>query len=92
MANDVKFITGTHRTDNYKAYSLPIIIKDKCWIACNVTILPGVIIEEGCIVGAGSIVNKNTEPFGIYAGNPARLIRYRDPESSVFNIDDELVR
>ena len=40
-------------------------------------ILPGVTLEEGVAVGALSLVQKNCEPFGIYAGNPARRIKER---------------
>ena len=40
-------------------------------------ILPGVTLEEGVAVGALSLVNRNCEAFGIYAGNPARRIKER---------------
>jgi len=40
-------------------------------------ILPGIRLEEGVAVGALSLVNKNCEAFGIYAGNPAKRIKER---------------
>lgn len=40
-------------------------------------IMPGVYLAEGCSVGALTLVNKTTEPWGIYAGNPARRIKER---------------
>jgi hypothetical protein len=40
-------------------------------------ILPGVEIADGCVIGAGAIVTRSTEPFGIYAGVPARRISDR---------------
>ena len=40
-------------------------------------VLPGVTLEEGVAVGALSLVNRNCEAFGIYAGNPARRIKER---------------
>jgi len=40
-------------------------------------ILPGVTLEDGVAVGALSLVHKNCEAFGIYAGNPVRRIRER---------------
>ena len=40
-------------------------------------ILPGIILEDGVAVGALSLVNRNCEAFGIYAGNPARRIKER---------------
>lgn len=55
----------------------PIIIEDDIWIGSRVTILPGVKIGKGVIVGAGSVVTKNVTPYTIVAGNPAREIRKR---------------
>lgn len=58
--------------------SLPIIIKDDVWIAANVIILKGVTIGEGAVVGAGSVVVKDVPPYAIVAGNPAKVIKYRN--------------
>lgn len=54
-----------------------VIIGNDVWIGHNVTILSGVRIGNGAIIGAGSIVTKSIPDYAIYAGNPARLIRYR---------------
>ncbi|MCY1456182.1 dTDP-4-amino-4,6-dideoxy-D-glucose acyltransferase [compost metagenome] len=40
-------------------------------------IFPGVTLAEGCSVGAMSLVNKSTQPWGIYVGNPARRLKDR---------------
>lgn len=40
-------------------------------------ILPGVTIGDGDVVGAGSVVNRDVEPFTVVAGNPARVVRLR---------------
>lgn len=40
-------------------------------------IFPGVYVAEGCSVGAMTLVNKSTEPWGIYVGNPAKRIKER---------------
>jgi hypothetical protein len=37
----------------------------------------GVILGLGSILGSGSALTTNTEPFGIYVGNPAKLLKYR---------------
>ncbi len=54
-----------------------------CWIGDNVTILPGVEIGDGAIVGAGSVVTKSVPAYAIVVGNPARLMRYRYPDEIV---------
>lgn len=56
-------------------YGRRIVIEDKVWIGINSTILPGVRIGFGAIVGAGSVVTKDVEPLTIVAGNPARAIK-----------------
>lgn len=49
------------------------------WIGTRATILPGVSIAEGCIVGAGAVVTRSFSRGSIIGGNPARLIGERDP-------------
>lgn len=53
----------------------PVHIKDGCWIGLCSIILPNVTIAEGCVIAAGSVVTKSTEPNGLYAGVPARRIK-----------------
>lgn len=59
--------------------SAPVIGND-VWVGGNVTILRGVTIGNGAIIGANSLVNKDVPPFAIYAGSPAKLIRFRFEE------------
>lgn len=58
------------------------IVKNDVWMGDEVMMLGGGIIENGCIVGARSLLPPNfrSEPYGIYAGTPARLIRFRFSE------------
>ena len=65
------------RKQGYKSSS-PVIIGDDVWIGGRTTILPGVKIGNGAIIGAGSVVTKDVDNYAIVAGNPARLIRYRN--------------
>jgi len=53
----------------------PVIIGDYTYIGYRVTVLPGVTIGEGCIIGAGSIVTRNIPSKKVAAGNPARVLR-----------------
>lgn len=55
--------------------ALPITIEDHCWIGADVTILPGVTIGEGSVIGAKSLVTKDI-PSGVVAmGNPCKVVR-----------------
>ena len=58
----------------------PVVIKDFVWCGANVTILPGVTIGEGAVIGAGSVVTKDVPDYAVVAGNPAKVIKYRDIE------------
>jgi acetyltransferase-like isoleucine patch superfamily enzyme len=79
-AQDV-LITGRHRGLDAanKDWSVvrcePIRIEDRAWIGFGSSILPGVTIGAGCIVGAGSVVDRDTPPWTIVAGNRARVVR-----------------
>ncbi|MDE5948724.1 MAG: hypothetical protein K2G86_08115 [Prevotella sp.] len=53
------------------------VIGDDVWIGYGAIILSGVKIANGTIVAAGSIVTKDTEPYSIYAGSPARKVKER---------------
>jgi virginiamycin A acetyltransferase len=54
-----------------------IIIEDDVWIGAGVVVLDGSVIKKGSVIAAGSIVNGVTEEYGIYAGNPLQLKKYR---------------
>ena len=53
-----------------------VIIKDNVFIGTSCIILKGVTINKNSVIGAGSVVVNDVEEGCIYAGNPARLIRY----------------
>jgi len=53
----------------------PTLVKRRASLGSNSTILCGLTIGEGAIIGAGSVVTKDVPPFTIVAGNPARVIR-----------------
>lgn len=83
IAMNVLFTTMTHETGTSGQRAgenryYPIVVDDGCWIGANSTILPGVKIGKGCIIAAGSVVNKDCEPNGLYAGVPARRIKELD--------------
>lgn len=51
-----------------------IIIEDEVWCGANVTILKGVSLGIGCVIGAGSVITKSIPPFCIAVGNPCKPI------------------
>lgn len=74
----VNIITINHDPDpeNRSAtYGRPVVIGDNVWIGINSTILPGVSIGCGAIIGANSVVTKDVPPMTVVAGNPARIIK-----------------
>lgn len=55
----------------------PVIIEDDVWIGLNCTIVPGVRIGRGCVIGAGAVVNRDLPAFSIAVGVPARVVGSR---------------
>jgi acetyltransferase-like isoleucine patch superfamily enzyme len=53
------------------------IINDDVWLGHAVTIMRGVTIGEGSIIAANSVVTKDIPPYTIYAGVPAKFLKYR---------------
>jgi acetyltransferase-like isoleucine patch superfamily enzyme len=54
-----------------------ITIEDDCWLGHGVTVIDGVSIGRGSVIGAGSVVNKNIPPYSVAVGVPARVISQR---------------
>lgn len=91
-ATGTKIIAGS---DDYNASSLmgPVIpnefkklklttIRFEKFSGCatNCVVMPGITLGEGSLVGAGSLVTKDTKPWTIYAGYPARPVGVRDED------------
>lgn len=58
--------------------SKPVVISDDVWIGGRVTILPGVHIGNGAVIGAGAVVTKDVPDYAVVGGNPAKIIKYRN--------------
>lgn len=61
----------------------PIVVEDEAWIGYGATVLSGVTIGKGAIVGAQAVVTKDVPPYAIVAGNPARFVKWRLPEQVI---------
>jgi putative colanic acid biosynthesis acetyltransferase WcaF len=72
-------ISGTHELDSpdFQLTTRPIVIRKNAWIAACSIVGPGVIVEEGAVLGAGGVAFSNLDAWEIYAGNPAKRIRTR---------------
>lgn len=62
---------------NWKGLKLTTVIEDDVWVGYGSIIMQGIKIGKGCIIAAGSVVTKDTKPFFIYGGNPARQLKPR---------------
>ncbi|AEV31287.1 acetyltransferase (isoleucine patch superfamily) [Owenweeksia hongkongensis DSM 17368] len=58
-------------------------IGNDVWIGFEASIMPGVKIGDGAIIGSKSVVTKDVEPYSIVGGNPAKLIRKRFSEEKI---------
>ena len=61
----------------------PVIFEDFASVATNVVIAAGITLAQGTVVGANSFVNKDTEPWTIYVGNPAKPVKIRSKEKMI---------
>jgi serine acetyltransferase len=60
-----------------------IIIENDVWIGAKSTIMSGVKVGNGAVVGSSSVVTKDVPSFAIVVGNPARVIKYRFTEDQI---------
>ena len=77
LFGDVEPVPNT-RPNHYQ-----VIVGHDVWIGMNATILGGVKIGNGAVVGAGSVVTRDVPPYAIVAGNPARIVKYRFDELTI---------
>lgn len=71
FSND-KYPRSKHYPDEFSR----TLIKQSASIGANATILPGITIGTGAMVGAGSVVTKDVPDYALVIGNPAKIIRY----------------
>ena len=90
IAQHLTVVSGNHTTpppinqwqydailDSSKDQEQDVIINEDVWIGVNVTLLCGVNIGRGAIIGAGSVVTKSIPPYTIAVGNPCKVIKYK---------------
>lgn len=67
-----------------------VIIDDDVWIGAGAVILKGAHLGRGCIVAAGSLVNRDVPPYAIVAGVPAKVIRLRFDVDVILKHEEQL--
>ena len=75
----LKMVDGLPKGSSKALYG-KLVIGDDVYIGANCTLMPEITVGEGAIIGAGSFVNKNIEPWTIVAGSPAKKIGSREKE------------
>lgn len=76
------------RSRQHPAQYLETVVEAGASIGANATILPGIRIGSGAMVGAGSVVTRSVPPNAIAVGNPARIVGYVGDESSELDAAD----
>jgi acetyltransferase-like isoleucine patch superfamily enzyme len=80
IASNVTILTADHnpRDSGFtKDRVRAVIIDDYSFICTGATILPGIKLGRGCMVGAGAVVTSDVAPYSVVAGNPAKVIGSR---------------
>ena len=83
-------LAGLHARHGWASPLTPgdVSIGAACWVEARVTILPGVSIGDGAVVGAGSVVTRDVDSFTVVAGVPARPLRRRCTEDVAATLQD----
>jgi putative colanic acid biosynthesis acetyltransferase WcaF len=81
ISQNCHLCAGTH---DYNIWSMPLVAKpitigENAWIGADAFLGPGVSIGELCVVGARSVVVKDTPSHTVCAGNPCRVLKDRKP-------------
>ncbi|MEO3405655.1 sugar O-acetyltransferase [Mucilaginibacter sp. CAU 1740] len=98
IASNVQIYTATHPVNTperlvadwhedsdlpyFRTYALPVKIEDNVWIGGGVIILPGVTIGKNSVIGAGSVVTRSIPENSVAVGNPCRVIRKINNETT----------
>ena len=90
ISEDVLIFTHDHRISSTALKKTqgrtasPLVIDYDSWIGARVIVLPTVEkIGKGAIIGAGAVVTKNVDDYAIVAGNPARVVGWRNQDNEI---------
>ncbi|AFY54444.1 acetyltransferase (isoleucine patch superfamily) [Rivularia sp. PCC 7116] len=91
FANNHKYADPSRYIADQGVTCQGITIEDDCWLGHAVTVVDGVTIGKGSVIGAGAVVTKDIPPYSIAVGTPARVIKSRLPEDSINSKDLEII-
>lgn len=98
MSDDCLIMSANHRYEGAQAVPYDgdfvckkVHIKQNVWIGARCIILPGSEIGEGVVVSAGSVVRGKIPDFAVIAGNPAKIVKYRDENQYLQLVKDNKV-
>ncbi|QRQ99637.1 WcaF family extracellular polysaccharide biosynthesis acetyltransferase [Dyadobacter sandarakinus] len=79
LSQGCMLLTGNHDYTRpaFDLITRPITIAKGAWIGARATVCPGVTVGTHAVLTVGSVASKNLEPYGIYQGNPANIVKTR---------------
>lgn len=88
IGSNVTISSGEHPINGHypEIFTRPTIpkkitIEDDVWIGAGAVIMPGITLSKGTVVGANAVVTKNTVPYSVVAGVPAKILRIREEQT-----------
>jgi len=81
LTNQIELIKSSGTKTKMDNFDIGINVGSDVWIGHGASVLPGVNVGHGAVIGAFSVVAKDIPPYAIVVGNPAKVIKYRfNPE------------
>ncbi len=79
ISQNAVICTGSHdiTSPHNDLFTKTVTIKNQAWVCAYAKLMPGITVEEGSVVGMAALLTKDTQPWSVYGGNPAQLIKER---------------
>lgn len=79
LSQGVMIETGNHdwSSETFDLVVKPVVVEDGAWMAVRSTMLPGSHLASHAVLAAGAVLSGSTEPYGVYAGVPAKRLKER---------------
>jgi putative colanic acid biosynthesis acetyltransferase WcaF len=79
ISQGAMIIQGSHdyKKVDYPTYTKPVVLEDGSWVGAGAIVTLGVTMRSHSVLAAGSVATKDLEPYMIYQGNPAVVVRER---------------